>query len=267
MFLLLALLLSSSSIITKNKVGGVCDAFFILSSSVSPRTARYHNTKTSIAYNNVNHEDDEESRTIHKVVIDLPLGIILEEETGHDGGGVVVVGINDNSNTAKYNSSIMSKVKQGRERIDCQHDFICIRDKIISVNDISCHNKGLDDVINIISNESKKKSSNVEIELSRIQETTVVNYYNGICISAKAGESYGFLADKCGITDVKYECRTGNCSTCMRQLQFPDKERDVLPNADKVNLYERTILHCVGKVPRNYQWLHVLEPRRNEEDA
>jgi len=255
MFVLLSLLLLSS-IITKNKVGGVCVAFF-LSSSVSPRTARYHNTKTSIAYNNVNHEEDEQPRITHKVLVNLPLGIILEEETSFDG--VVVVGINDNSNTAKYNSSIMSKVKEeGRERIDCQHDFICIRDIIISVNDISCHDKGLDDVINIISNESKKKSSNVEIELSRIQETTVVNYYNGICISAKSGESYGFLADKCGITDVKYECRTGNCSACMRRLQFPDKERDVMPNADEVNLYERTILHCVGKVPRNYQWLHVL---------
>ena len=134
MFLLLALLLSSSSIITKNKVGGVCDAFFILSSSVSPRTARYHNPKTSIAYNNVD-EEDEEPRAIHKVLVNLPLGIVLEEETGHDGGGVVVVGINDNSNTAKYNSSIMSKVKEGREQINCQHDFICIRDKIISVND------------------------------------------------------------------------------------------------------------------------------------
>jgi len=263
MVLLLSLLLLSS-IITKNKVGGVCDAFF-LSSSVSPRTARYHNTKTSIAYNNVN-EEDEESRTTHKVTVTLPLGIILEEESL---GGVVVVGINDNSNTAKYNSSIMSKVKEeGREQIDCRYDFICIRDKIISVNDISCHDKGLDNVINIISEQSKKKTDNaIEIEVGRIQDTTVVNYYNGICISAKAGESYGFLADKCGITDVKYECRTGNCSTCMRHLQFPDKDRDVMPNADKVNLYERTILHCVGKVPRNYQWLHVLEPRCNEEDA
>ena len=260
MFLLLALLLSSSSIITKNKVGGVCDAFFI-SSSVSPLTARsYHNTKTSIAYNNVN-EEDEESRTTHKVLVNLPLGIILEEETfAHDRGGVVVVGINDNSNTAKYNSSIMSKVKEeGREQIDCRYDFICIRDKIISVNDISCHNKGLDDVINIISKESKKKTD-IEIAVGRLKDTTVVNYYNGICISAKAGESYGFLADKCGITDVQYECRTGNCSTCIRRLQFPDKDRDVMPNADEVNLYERNILHCVGKVPRNYQWLHVLEP-------
>ena len=263
MVLLLSLLLLSS-IITKNKVaGGVCGAFFILSSSVSPRTARYHNTKTSIAYNNVN-EEDEESRTTHKVMINPPLGIILEESFG----GVVVVGINDNSNTAKYNSSIMSKVKEeGREQIDCQHDFICIRDKIISVNDISCHNKGLDDVINIISEQSKKKTDNaIEIEVGRLKDTTVVNYYNGICISAKAGESYGFLADKCGITDVKYECRTGNCSTCIRRLQFPDKDRDVMPNADKVNLYERTILHCVGKVPRNYQWLHVLESHCNDEE-
>jgi len=233
----------------------ICDAFFI-SSSVS---RRYHNTKTSIAYNNVNHEEDEQPRITHKVLVNLPLGIMLEEEIGHDGGGVVVVGINDNSNTAKYNSSIMSKVKEGREQIDCQHDFICIRDKIISVNEISCHNKGLDDVINIISEESKKKTDNaIELEVGRLKDTTVVSYYNGICISAKAGESYGFLADKCGITDVKYKCRTGNCSTCMRYLQFPDKTRDVMPNADKVNLYERTILHCVGKVPKNYQWLHVL---------
>lgn len=80
-------------------------------------------------------------------------------------------------------------------------------------------------------------------------------------ISAKAGESYGFLAGKCGV-DIEYECRTGNCQTCTRWMEFPDKDRDRNPDDDgwKVSLYERTILHCVGKVPRGYRWLHILEP-------
>ena len=216
-----------------------------------------------------NHPLDE-PRTTHKVTIDLPLGIILEEMDATDPSlGVVIIGINNDGNAAKYNTDIFSKIKSqdhDGNTINCRNDCICIRDKIISVNDTPCYDKGFDDVIDIISSITKSKS--VTIELGRLQGSTVINYYNGICIAAKEGESYGFLADKCGITDVQYECRTGNCQTCARWMEFPDKERDVITASNggeedgkkKVNLYERTILHCVGRMPRGYQWLHVLEP-------
>ena len=244
----------------------VFPAYYPRASSLLSSAPRPSSAAISHYYN---HPLDE-PRTTHKVTIDLPLGIILEEMDATDPSlGVVIIGINDNGNAAMYNTDIFSKIKSqdhDGNTINCRNDCICIRDKIISVNDTPCYDKGFDNVIDIISSITESKS--VTIELGRLQGSTVINYYNGICIAAKEGESYGFLADKCGITDVQYECRTGNCLTCARWMEFPDKERDVITASNggeedgkkKVNLYERTILHCVGRMPRGYQWLHVLEP-------
>ena len=125
----------------------------------------------------------------------------------------------------------------------------------MSVNGTPCHDKGFDDVIGLI---ASTESDTITLELGRLEGSTVVNYYNGICIAAKPGELYGFLAGKCDI-HIDYECRTGNCQTCTRWMEFPDKTRDI--NAEgKGKLYERTILNCVGKVPRGYHWLHVMDP-------
>jgi hypothetical protein len=110
----------------------------------------------------------------------------------------------------------------------------------------------------------------ITIGLGRLEKSTVVNYHDGIAISAKPGESYGFLAAKCGIDTIEYKCRSGNCQTCMRWMEFPDKsitdddeEEDedgtsVETNKTKCYVYQRTIKHCVQKVPRGYEWLHVL---------
>jgi hypothetical protein len=63
----------------------------------------------------------------------------------------------------------------------------------------------------------------------------------------------------------------------MRLLEFPDKtigdDEDALEEEEEEeeeeeatnnnrygrNIYRRTIMHCVGKVPRGYDWLHVLQ--------
>lgn len=186
-----------------------------------------------------------------------PLGLVLEEMDLTDASyGVAIIGISDSGNAAKYNSRLFSKLKAPDESgVDCRRDCICIRDKIMSVNGQPCHDKCFDDVVGLISN---AESSTVTLQLGRLQQSTVLNYYNGYCISAKPGESYGFLAGACGV-DIEYECRSGNCQTCMRRMEFPDKDRDIIDGM-KGNLYERTIFNCVGKVPRGYQWLHVLEP-------
>lgn len=91
-----------------------------------------------------------------------------------------------------------------------------------------------------------------------------MNYDNGLCISAKPGENYGFLARKCKV-DIAYECRSGTCQTCMAILEFPNKRKEVSVGGDDEedgrtanDIYRRSIFHCVGKVPRNYDWLHVL---------
>lgn len=102
------------------------------------------------------------------------------------------------------------------------------------------------------------------LEIGRLQGSTVVNFDKGLCISAKPGENYGFLARKCNV-DIDYECRSGTCQTCMALLEFPNKRkekgvgRDYEEDCDAASyIYRRTIFHCVGKVPRNYDWLHVL---------
>lgn len=228
-----------------------------------------------------------EPRTIHEVTIELPLGIILEEIDSSSPDpdattppGVSIIGINNNGNAANYNSNIFSKLKSTPENYNniissCRNDCICIRDKVMSINGILCHDKSFDDVISLISSSgSTVGSSNnnqITIGLGRLEKSIIVNYHNGITISAKPGESYGFLAAKCGIDTIEYQCRSGNCGTCMRWLEFPDKTIGADDNAVEEtnsnmkggrNIYQRTIMHCVGKVPRGYDWLHVLEEGR-----
>jgi len=138
---------------------------------------------------------------------------------------------------------------------------ICIRDKIISINDKPCHDKSFDNVVDLISNAD---ANTITLEIGRLHGSTVVNYDNGLCISAKPGENYGFLARKCNV-DIDYECRSGACQTCMKILEFPNKRKeksggsDIEDDGGSANdIHRRTIFHCIGKVPRGYDWLHVL---------
>ncbi|KAL9179404.1 hypothetical protein ACHAXT_008694 [Thalassiosira profunda] len=178
--------------------------------------------------------------------------------------GVAVIGINE-GNAAAHNAGIFSQIKsKGNTDEDVNIDTcVCIRDKIMSVNGTPCERSSFDDVVGLVSSAETEK---VVLKLGRLQGSTVVNYYHGRCISARPGESYGFLAEKCGV-DVQYECRTGSCQTCVHWMQFPDKERDINADDEKANLYERTIFHCVGKVPRGYRWLHVLDPYQRADVA
>ncbi|KAL7539578.1 hypothetical protein ACHAWF_006451 [Thalassiosira exigua] len=198
-----------------------------------------------------------EPRTIHNVTINLPLGVVLEDMDADPSYGVTIISISDGGNAAKYNAEIFSQMKsQGRDARTGSLNCICVRDKIMSVNGIVCHDRSFDHVISLI---SSTESNAVTLGLGRLQGSTVVNYYHGNCISAKSGESYGFIAGKCGI-DIEYECRSGNCGTCMRWMEFPEKEEDVKSDVRKGGVHERSILHCVGQVPRGYRWLHILEP-------
>ena len=98
------------------------------------------------------------------------------------------------------------------------------------------------------------------LEVGRLEGSTVVNYDHGICIAAKPEESYGFLARKCNV-DIDYECRSGSCQTCKTLLDFPIKRNRLNNDVEgdtANNTCTRSILHCVGRVPRGYDWLHVL---------
>lgn len=195
-----------------------------------------------------------EPRTIHKISITLPLGLTLEDMDSDDPShGVVIVGMSPDGNAAKSNNDVFSRVVSNQQPENIVSAMcICIRDKIMSVNKTPCSDKSLDEVMGLIIN---SQTNEVALEVGRINESTVLNYYDGVCIAAKRNESYGFFATKCGI-DVTYQCRTGNCFTCSRVLEFPDKRS----SEKKGNVYQRIILNCVDKVPRGYDWLHVLDP-------
>lgn len=190
-----------------------------------------------------------EQRSTYKLSIPLPLGLVLEEvDIADPSHGVVIVGISPDGNAAQLNSKLFSD-KSLNSTIG--QKCICIRDKVISVNGTLCNDCSLEDVIQLI---TKSNDDNVVLEIGRIQQSTVLHYSQGRCIAAKPGESYGFLAQKCGAR-VMYECRTGNCLTCAKRMEFPDK----MNSEEKGNLYERTILNCVGTVPRNYEWLNIID--------
>jgi ferredoxin len=219
------------------------------SSNCKTSLRRYYQHATTIRASSSNEVPDDprtEPRRIYTISVPLPLGLTLEEMGA--SGGVVIVGISPEGNTARLNLDVFSNISQ---YATIQDKCICIRDKIMSVNGIPCQSKSLEEVIVLITNSG---STEATMELGRIDGSTVLHYSKGRCIAAKPGECYGFLAAKCGV-DVAYECRTGHCLTCSMQMEFPDKS-----NSEKNgNIYRRDILNCVGTVPRNYEWLSIFD--------
>ena len=168
-------------------------------------------------------------------------------------------------NAAKSNANVFSNIKTNKDKVSDK--CICIRDKIVSINGNPCHDKSFDYVVDLI---SKSDTDKITLEIGRIDGHTVVNYDDGLCISAKPGENYGFLARKCNV-DIDYECRSGSCQTCTKVLEFPNKRNNVKGEWEEMSIagnekdtgagtsiHSRFIFHCVGKVPRGYDWLHVL---------
>mmetsp|Transcript_6186 Transcript_6186/g.9484 ORF Transcript_6186/g.9484 Transcript_6186/m.9484 type:complete len:285 (-) Transcript_6186:163-1017(-) len=231
----------------------------ILPSSCPSNTKRAHLTmQASLPMD----DPRVEPRVMHKIDISLPLGLTLEEMDSDPSCGVVVVGISPAGNAAKSNANVFSNIKSLDNNDSTVGDkCICIRDKIISINGNTFHDQSFDNVVELISNAD---TNTITLEIGRLQGSTVVNYDNGLCISAKPGENYGFLASKCNV-DSNYECRSGACQTCMAILEFPNKRKEKSDGGNDEDdgrgsndIHRRTIFHCIGKVPRNYDWLQVL---------
>lgn len=203
--------------------------------------------------NTIDNDPRTEPRSTIRLSIPRPLGLILEEMDSDPSHGVVIVGIAPNGNAAKRNLHAFANKSQyvkEKESSSIGQDCICIRDKITSINGTPCHDQSLEQVMQQI---HESTSHEVLVEVGRMEPSTILHYSRGQCIAAKAGESYGFLAKKCGV-DIEYECRTGNCQTCSRYMEFPDKRNC---EASERRIYGRTILNCVGTVPRNYEWLDI----------
>mmetsp|Transcript_31831 Transcript_31831/g.65360 ORF Transcript_31831/g.65360 Transcript_31831/m.65360 type:complete len:313 (+) Transcript_31831:94-1032(+) len=212
-----------------------------------------------------------EPRVVYEITLSLPMGLILEEMDACDSThGVVIVGILPGGNAAKSNGDVFASNNiMNRNNGAVKDKCICIRDKIMSINGKPCHDKSFDEVMDFIqcSNLSSKSNSHVTMQLGRLQGSTVLHYScndnRGVCIAAKAGESYGFLAQRCGV-DIDYNCRNGSCLTCQRWMHYPDKvcnKENMENNEEKKHptVNTRTIFNCIGKVPRNYEWLHIFD--------
>lgn len=156
----------------------------------SINTHRRHRTRQLLS-SAVSNESSIEPRTIHEVTIELPLGVVLEDmdpsslssSTVTAPSGVTIICIHENGNAAIYNANIFSKLKslptENTYNISCRNDCICIRDKIMSINGLPCHDMGLDDVINLIFKSATNNSRNnkITIGLGRLTKSTVVNYH------------------------------------------------------------------------------------------
>ncbi|KAL7472936.1 hypothetical protein ACHAXS_013316 [Conticribra weissflogii] len=213
-----------------------------------------------------------EPRVVYEITLSLPMGLVLEELDASDSSyGVVIVGIIPGGNAAKSNIDVFaSKNSHNRKSGTIKDKCICIRDKVMSIDGKPCHDKSFDEVMNFIhcSNSSSKANiCHVTMQLGRLQGSTVLHYSctdsGGVCIAAKQGESYGFLAQKCGV-DIDYKCRNGSCRTCLRWMRYPEKDCDegiMKENEEEksATVNTRTIFNCIGKVPRNYEWLHIFD--------
>jgi len=241
--------------------GRTCGASFISQSRLrasriveptSILSADHENLRLSRAA----HPEPSVCREVHTVRIDLPLGIVIQD--GDDESGVSVAGFSPGGNASIHNKNVFNKLKSTSDVRDSDAtsaECVCIRDKLLSINGKPCHESNFDEVASLLSAE---QSNSVTLRLGRVQGSTVVNFYDdGVCIAAQPGEHYGFLASNCGV-HIDYQCRTGHCGTCLRYLDFPDKLYDM--KEGETNIYQRSILNCVGKVPRSYAWLHVLKP-------
>ena len=199
---------------------------------------------------------ERDVRAAVEVTVALPLGIVLEEADAADPSrGVVIIGINE-GNAADVNRDAFAEMKKpGSADSDDGGGgrCVCIRDKILAVDGIACADRGFDDVVALLGG---AEADAVTLSLGRLAGSTVLNYGEGVCVAALPGESYGFLAARCGV-GIPYECRSGHCETCARRLEFPDRDA-AAGGGNEVRV--RLIRHCVGRVPRGYAWLHVPEP-------
>jgi len=123
----------------------------------------------------------------HDVVISKPMGMILTEISEDDPtAGVCILSIDPNGSTAKYNIACIAKGEVQR--------VICLEDRILAVQGERCETETFEQVIHRISQMNPSyddKGIEVKLTLGRLEEGSVIQWPNGVCICCRSGDSLG----------------------------------------------------------------------------
>lgn len=170
----------------------------------------------------------------HQVVLDKPMGLILEEiDANNPEAGVQVKEIVDGAAAAEASR---------RNEAD-----IAIGDKIISILGDDCRTWNFDQVMDALIS----ASSPVRLEFERPAGTVSVKFENGVAVAVTPGEIFGNIAIKANYFKIPYDCRSGACGTCEQKLISEDgKERYIRP--------------CIGLVPGDSSHFLVVQSDRFE---
>jgi hypothetical protein len=183
--------------------------------------------------------------------VQKPLGIIIEERNlENPEAGVQIASLNPKGNAA------MSK-KDG--------DGFCgvsIRDHIVAINGQDCRHCTFEQVMEMLT--SLSPADNVEVQLTLERPMTssntkfaIVEFPNGVSITAKSGEVLGALAQEagCGAPKISYSCRNGGCGTCEHAVDLYQSQDN-----DSDEGSRRYLRPCVSRIPRKIAKLRLLSP-------
>ena len=183
---------------------------------------------------------DDISRTEEvSLGVKKPLGIVIEEvDEEHHEQGVRIISISPQGNAAKSTAP---------------DAYLCIRDKILSINGQLCGTSNFDQVMDLIINAPDDIPVQLTVErplASPATDASIVSFPNGISIVAKSEEILGALAHESGYgKHILYKCRSGGCGTC---------EHPVIINGNVHKI--KYMRPCVSRIPMKSTRIQVLYP-------
>lgn len=180
-------------------------------------------------------EPFRESFTIQTIQLKKPMGIILEEIDETDSNaGVQIKQIDPHGQTA----------------LACSRDAsldICIRDRIIAINDEICASEPFESIMEKII----ESPNPVTFTLARLKDATVITWPNGISVASSPGDSFGNIARSEALVSLQYSCSNGGCGTCEQSMIIEEPLReDNGFEKDVIRQSQRYIRPCVARVPK-----------------
>jgi hypothetical protein len=167
-------------------------------------------------------EQQPEAIMMSSIIINKPLGIVLEEITAGDStSGVRVAAIDPKGNAAR--------VSIGEDPAEC----LLVYDQVLAVDGKQCMGASLETIMGLI----KAASSPVGLTLGRGEGVVIVAWPNGIGVGARSGDSFKEVAAR-AMYKVKYSCEGGGCGTCEQKILLDDGTT-------------RYVRPCVARVPKD----------------
>lgn len=175
--------------------------------------------------------------TIHKVRLRKPMGIILESDDEDPTSGVIIKRIDPMGQTA------------AACRTDPVGVDICIRDRILQINDMEVKDESLESIMKIIMDGPEM----IDLVLGRSKDAIVLKWWNGISVATKPGEKIRNIAASEACVRVNYSCDSGGCGTCELSISHNGTDGE-----------ERYFRPCIARVPKGRDVIWVSPSNRYE---